>query len=161
MKGISVKLQHLSLSHQAIDSIPTHTKFPDNTIDTTRLPAIPSGPPSDSSILSTNDDALTPSWFHNLNRPANPAGGSPGPSDISRRLPKRVRRIISFLSANLNHRRNPYTAGQEAISFGFPRTCDPLEDPNRCPSYSTRHRWTPEPLEGCSASPRFLRRRRS
>jgi len=47
------------LSHQAIDSIPTHTKFPDNTIDTTRLPAIPPGPPSDSSILSTNDDTPT------------------------------------------------------------------------------------------------------
>jgi len=87
-----VKLQHLSLSHQAIDSIPTHTKFPDNTIDTTRLPAIPPGPPSDSSILSTNNDALTPSWFQSITLtgqqiqleeaqvPATSQGGSPNAS---------------------------------------------------------------------------------
>jgi len=95
MKGISVKLQHLSLSHQAIDSIPTHTKFPDNTIDTTRLPAIPPGPPSDSSILSTNNDALTPSWFQSITLtgqqiqleeaqvPATSQGGSPDASNAS------------------------------------------------------------------------------
>ena len=87
-----------------------------------------------------------------LNRPANPEGGSPGPSGISRRLPKRIRRNISFLSVNHNYRRNPYTASQEAISLGFPKTCDPLEDPNSCSSYSTRHRCKLQSqLEGCSA----------
>jgi len=57
-------------------------------------------------------------WDNNINTTQLTAITPAGPSNTSRRLPKRVRRNISFLSANHNPRGIPYTSSQEAISFG-------------------------------------------